>query len=202
MRTSRHLPVAGVSACLILSITACSGGTSATVTNNSAPPNSAANNHSASHAPASDGGGTTGAASVAPAGNTTDLTKKPCDLITLADANKALGVTLVTKQSNVEISGINYNCVYQDANGHRVQVVVSEAPQTVDQLTQFSSHAATEVPGVGDKAYWNHDMATIFVSDHNVGYSVGVFDDHLTLGDAKVKAAATALGKIAAGRLG
>lgn len=123
-------------------------------------------------------------------------------MVTLADANAAMGVTLKPDVVNQEISGINVKCTYNDSNGHRVQIVVSEGPQTVDQLTEFSSNAATQIPGVGDRAYWNPTMGTIFVSSHDVGYSVGVFDDHLTLGEGKLQAAATSMAKTAAGRLG
>lgn len=200
MRTFRALSVSGLSALALLSITTtgCGGSSSAASSGSGGAATHSSSQHSTTAASGSADSG-----SAAPAGGVhTDLTKKPCDLVTLADAEKALGLTLTTSQSNVEISGINVNCVYRDSNGHRVQVVVSEQPQTADQLTQFSSHAATEVPGVGDRAYWNAGMATLFVSDHSVGYSVGVFDDHLTLGDAKVAAAAAALGKVAASRLG
>lgn len=140
-------------------------------------------------------------AATSAAGNQADA-KKPCSLVTLSEANQAMGVTLAPDVVNQEIAGINVNCSYNDSKGHRVQITVAENPQTSDQLTQFASHGATKIPGVGDNAYWDPTKGTIAVSVHDVGFIIGVFDDHLTMGEAKLQAAATSMAKTAAGRLG
>lgn len=192
MRNSVTRHVAGVTllSCTCLTAAACGSGSSSTPA--AAGSSAVAFPSSSSAAPS---------VATAAAANHADA-KKPCSLVTLADANQAMGLTLDADVVNQEIAGINVNCTYNDSKGHRVQITVAEDPESVDQLTQFASHGATKVPGVGDNAYWNPSASTISVSSHDVGFVIGVFDDHLTMGDAKAQAAATSLAKTAAGRLG
>ena len=102
---------------------------------------------------------------------------EPCALVTQADAEEILGVSLGEQER--QTVGPFETCIYGDVTGNYVQVQVSDAVYTESTFDDAMQAAAEQVDieaepvsGLGDKAYWLAGVLWVQKGDVSLNFLV------------------------------
>jgi hypothetical protein len=132
--------------------------------------------------------------------------KDPCVLITGSDIAKVTGLSVgPPRPSDV---GTQKLCSYSHTdpnqdNEFAVLVTVVRDPQTRDNMEygrKLAAGVTTAVPGLGTDAYWDENMATLYVLAGSQVFEVA-FGGNNEAVDARAKASSIAVARIALTRL-
>ena len=201
MRRSIGLPAWLMAASI--AVAACgSGGTSPSAGASAAASSaaSAAASSGASTQPSSAASGapasTAASPAASPAASTGGGATGPCDLITTDEVASALGVSGVTSTPS---DGVVAYCMYNAGADIAAATSWTKSGGSVAFGAFAQEAGAIQVPGIGDQAVFSPSTETLFIlkGDAVVGITAGQGD----AGAAKRQEWATALGKLAAGRM-
>jgi predicted small secreted protein len=126
----------------------------------------------------------------------------PCVLVTAAEAEAAIGVTVAATQP--EDMGASTACVYMSADGRNslaVTVVDGGMDKAEFDLTANGSDLWAPVAGVGSDAYFNADNDTLTAWQSNNAITITIADESGNTSPAQIQAteikvANTALGRV------
>jgi hypothetical protein len=169
-------------AAMTLVIAACSGSPDA-----SGPDDGGAGSSSGAEpsAAASTGGGGGG-------GGAADA----CELITADEAASVMGMDLESEPTPGDTS----YCIYSGADSTAVVATSFNATNANDIMAAFGGQAGvTEVSGIGDRALWDSNSATLFVAKGDA--VVGITAGDGSMDPAQRQDYSEQLGAIAAGRM-
>ncbi len=193
----------GLSAWLIaasIAVAACgSGGSSPSAAASPAASSaaSAAASSAASSQPSSAASGAPASAAASPAASTGGGgATGPCDLLTTDEVGSALGVSGVT---STPTDGVVAYCMYNAGSDIAAATSWTKSGGSVAFGVFAQEEGAVQVPGIGDQAVFSPSTETLFIlkGDAVFGITAGQGD----AGPAQRQEWATALGKIAAGRM-
>jgi hypothetical protein len=130
----------------------------------------------------------------------------PCNLVKAADIQSVVGLPVDAPRSSD--AGISRLCSYahsdtDEDNTFAVGVTVVHDPENRSdfELGRQVLPSASAVPGVGDDAYWNPDMQTIYVLKGGLVFEVVLGGANEKIADTDAQANATALARIAVTRI-
>jgi hypothetical protein len=149
-----------VTATLILvvsSVAACSSGSTATAAAGATRAAAAASSPGSGSSPSSSTGAGAGSSSAGGASNPIDV----CALLTAGTVSQITGKTFTSTKSD-STAGVIFNCEYDGAGAHMLQVTVSPTNGKIAYDSDVSAlttvgHPPTKVSGVGDEAWSTPD---------------------------------------------
>jgi hypothetical protein len=149
-----------VTASLILvvsSVAACSSGSTATAAAGATRAAAAASSPGSGSSPSSSTGAGAGSSSAGGASNPIDV----CALLTAGTVSQITGKTFTSTKSD-STAGVIFNCEYDGAGAHMLQVTVSPTNGKIAYDSDVSAlttvgHPPTKVSGVGDEAWSTPD---------------------------------------------
>ncbi len=120
-----------------------------------------------------------------------------CDLITADEASSVMGVGNLTAEST---PGDTSYCIYSGADSAAVVATSYNASNANDIMGAFGGQAGvTEVSGIGDRALWDSNSATLFVAKGDAVIGITAGDGSMDI--AQRQDFSEQLGAIAAGRM-